>query len=89
MGDKLPRSYLALSQIEFDKQNYVKARENLQKFDEIARHTPQSLWLGIQIQRILGNKDALASYELALRKLYPYSEEYRKYKESLEQWVDK
>ena len=52
-------------------------------FEELSDHTPQSLWLGIRLARALGDKDALASYELTLKKLYPGSRAYTKYKESL------
>ncbi|MDQ8037071.1 MAG: hypothetical protein REI12_06580, partial [Pedobacter sp.] len=53
------------------------------KLTEKQPQTPQSLWLGIRLGRQLGdNKDALASYELALRRLYPGSPEYKLYQDS-------
>jgi type IV pilus assembly protein PilF len=37
--------------------------------------TPQMLWLGIRVERILGDRDAEASYALSLRTKYPNSDE--------------
>ena len=47
----------------------------------VAKQTPRSLWLGIQIVRRTGDKDAEASYALALRNLFPNSLEYKRYEE--------
>jgi type IV pilus assembly protein PilF len=49
----------------------------LQRYLEVGAHTAQSLWLGIRIERELGDRDALASYSLQLEKSYPDSEEAR------------
>jgi type IV pilus assembly protein PilF len=37
--------------------------------------TPETLWLGIRIESILGDKDAEASYALLLRQKYPNSDQ--------------
>ena len=42
----------------------------------------RGLWLGIRLERIYGDTDALASYELALKHLYPDSPEYKAYLQS-------
>ncbi|HBF06601.1 MAG TPA: type IV pilus biogenesis/stability protein PilW, partial [Gammaproteobacteria bacterium] len=63
------------------KQHKLAARY-LREYSSIARHTPRSLWLGIQIERVNGDADAMASYVLALRNLYPKSPEYRRYMET-------
>ena len=42
---------------------------------------PQGLLLGLQIADATGDQDALGSYELALRNLYPESPEYRDWME--------
>lgn len=45
--------------------------------------SPEGLWLGIRLERLFGNKDNEASYGLMLKNLYPYSNEYLQYKNSL------
>ena len=41
----------------------------------LAQPGPELLWLAIQIERVLGAKDAEASYALQLRSMYPDSEQ--------------
>jgi type IV pilus assembly protein PilF len=43
----------------------------------VPRQSPRGFMLGIDISRASGDKDAESSYELALRNLYPDSQEYQ------------
>lgn len=47
----------------------------------VSRQPPRGLLLGIGIAGARGDKNAVSSYELALRNLYPDSPEYRAYRE--------
>lgn len=76
---------LELAVMAFDDRDFSNAKKYLDRFSDITRHTPRSLWLGIRIERIFGNKDKEASYALALKNLYPYSKEYLDYKRFIEQ----
>ena len=49
-----------------------------QRYLEVAPQTPESLWLGIQIARATGDRDAVASYSLVLKRKYPDSDETRR-----------
>ncbi|ACR12073.1 type IV pilus biogenesis/stability protein PilW [Teredinibacter turnerae T7901] len=71
---------LELADMAFASRDYTKAARFLAQFDSSARQNPRSLWLGIRLERIFGNKDKEASYVLALKNLYPYSKEYLEYK---------
>ena len=82
---KLARSLIELAKLSYSEEKYVNAYNYLNHFDAVAKHSPESLWLGIRIQRVLGNKDALASYELALKNMYPNSMEYQEYLKSIVQ----
>lgn len=80
-----PRQSLALielAELHFDQQDYAASKKHLDQFDRVSNPTPRSLWLGIRIERIFGNKDKEASYALALKNLHPYSKEYLNYKKS-------
>ena len=80
-----PRQALALIQmadIQYNKGKYLSARGHLQRYLEVARHTPRSLWLGIRIERELGDSDTLSSYALLLKSNFPDSEEARLLRES-------
>ena len=74
--DVNPRYAPALSQmirISFEKENYLATRAYLQRVEEQSKLTPEFLWVGVQSEAKLGNKDAAASYALSLKNLYPTS----------------
>ena len=52
---------------------HLPARGYLQRYAEVARHSPRSLWLGVRIERELDDRDAEASYALQLEKNFPDS----------------
>lgn len=82
----LPISTLMLAEYQFDKKNYDAAQAQYKRYLQLTEGSPQtaqSLWLGIRLERRFGGKDALASYELALKRLYPASSEYKQYQQSL------
>lgn len=79
-----PQAQLELADLYFQQKNYTNSKFYLDQFAKYARQTPRSLWIGIRIERIFGNKDKEASYALALKNLHPYSNEYLEYKKSVE-----
>jgi len=84
--EKNPRVAVALiqmSQISYENANYLSARAYLQRYLEISPHTAKSLWLGIRIERELGDKNTLSSYTLLLKNKFPDSREAALLKDSL------
>lgn len=85
----LPISTLEMAEIYFNRGDIKTANLAYQHFLQLQGERPQtaqSLWLGIRLERAAGNKahrDTLASYELALRRLYPDSPEYKQYAATL------
>ncbi|AQQ69571.1 type IV pilus biogenesis/stability protein PilW [Microbulbifer agarilyticus] len=77
----LPVALLELAELKFQKQDYEEAKQYLDRYTEKSRQVPQSLWLGIRIEKIFGNRDKERSYALALKNLFPYSAETLKYQE--------
>ena len=74
-----PLTYSAayqLADIQFKRGETKAAKASLQNV-LIASPTPESLWLGIKIERALGGRDNEASYALQLRQQYPDSEQTR------------
>ncbi|HEY9147551.1 MAG TPA: type IV pilus biogenesis/stability protein PilW [Gammaproteobacteria bacterium] len=82
LNPRLPKALLAMSRISFARDNHLSARAYLQRYQAVARPTPESLWLGIRIERVLGDKDALSSYGLLLKGRYPDAPETKLYLES-------
>ncbi|WJW76264.1 type IV pilus biogenesis/stability protein PilW [Thiohalobacter sp. IOR34] len=68
---------LQMARLTLARGQYLRTRAYLQRYQEVARHTPESLWLGIQAERALGDRDAAASYALLLRNKFPDSEQAR------------
>jgi type IV pilus assembly protein PilF len=82
---KSPTYAPALNQmirISFEKQNYLATRAYLQRAQQQAKLSPEFLWIGVQSETQLGNKNAAASYALTLKNLYPTSTQ----TEALLQW---
>lgn len=84
IDNNLPESIIELAELSYSIQDYAATKNYLDRYAKLSKSTPQSLWLGIRMERIFGNKDKESSYALALRNLYPYSKEYLEYKKLLE-----
>lgn len=72
---RFPAALLGLGQIYYARGNYLASRAYLRQYLQVARHTPESLWLGIQNERMLGNKDAVATYSLLLKHNFPEADQ--------------
>lgn len=83
LDSNLPQALLELAELKFDTGQYSQAKRYLDRFADRNRQVPQSLWLGIRIEKIFGNRDKERSYALALKNLYPYSAEALEYKEMM------
>lgn len=70
-------SLLGMARLSVASANYLSARAYLQRYVEVAPHTAESLWLGVQTENQLGDKDQQASYGLKLKAKFPDSEEAR------------
>jgi len=68
---KFTRALYQMANLSYEQKHYVQAREYLQRYLRIGKHTPQTLWLGIRIERILNHRDIEAKYILLLRKNFP------------------
>ena len=79
---KIPVALLKMSRISCDQDEYEKARDYLDRYDQLARHTSESLWLAIQIKNALGDKDAVSSYALLLKIDFPDAKETELLKQS-------
>jgi len=66
---------IQMAQISYATANYLSARAYLQRYLEFGSHTAKSLWLGINIEKELGDKNTLSSYKLLLKNKFPNSKE--------------
>jgi type IV pilus assembly protein PilF len=81
INSKLPLALSEMADLMYQKKNYMSTRAYLQRFGEVSRYTPQSLWLGIQTERKLGDDKAEARYAKLLKTQYPDSLEFKRWLE--------
>lgn len=62
-----------MARLSLKQQQYMQTRAYLQRYQAVARHTPETLLIGIQTEEHLGDKDTAASYRLLLRNNFPDS----------------
>ena len=72
---KIVPAHIQMAELSYNQGNYLPARGYLQRYLGATKHTPKSLWLGIRIERELGDKDAVSSYALLLRNNYSDTKE--------------
>lgn len=71
----MPRSGMELAQLEFADADYSAARRYFDLYRERAPRSAANLCLGLRLARVAGDENQRASYELALRNLFPDSAE--------------
>lgn len=73
-----PDIYLNLASIYFERKDYASAQHYYDSYTKIQNpQGPDGLWLGIRLANQANNRNARASYELALKNLYPKSAQYQ------------
>lgn len=77
LNPKLPISLYQMAVLHYQTERYLPARAYLQRYSEVSQHTPQSLWLGIKVERQLDDNNTASGYALQLKSNFPDSEEAR------------
>ena len=72
---KIAIALVNMAELSFNNDNHLSSRAYLQRYLEVRNHSAQSLWLGIRIERELGDQNALSSYAMLLKAQYPDSGE--------------
>ncbi len=70
---KFAPALLQMARLNVEQKQYMPARAFLQRLHAVSKPSPESLWLGIQTERVLGDKNAEASYSMLLKNGYPNS----------------
>jgi len=73
-----PRHENALAQMAavcFDRQDYLRSRAFLQRYEKVGPPTLETLWIGAQTESALGDTAAAQAYSDRLRKQFPESDE--------------
>jgi type IV pilus assembly protein PilF len=60
-----------MAELEYQQKEYMSARAFLERYNEVGRTNPATLWLGVRIERSLGNKAQAQHYAQRLKSEYP------------------
>ena len=77
MDAKLPGALLGMAKVSVEKGRFMSGRAYLERRQEVAPLGPDGLWLGINVEKKLGDASAARNYETQLRKNFPDSNEMR------------
>lgn len=73
-----PVALRRMASLSLEQEKYLQARAYLQRYQAVAGHTPETLWIGIQAEDQLGDRNAAASYRLLLKNNFPDSPQARR-----------
>lgn len=77
INSRLPRALLQMAHISVAKGRAMSGRAYLQRYQEVTPLAADGLWLGIQVEKTLGDVDMVRDYENRLRRHFPDSRELR------------
>ncbi len=71
---EFPQALYEMARLSCDQSAPLRCRAYLERYAAVSPHTPETLWLGIEAERALGDLDAARNYALQLRSEFPDSE---------------
>jgi type IV pilus assembly protein PilF len=74
-----PGALLEMASLSLELKRYLPARAYLQRLHAVQKPIAASLWISIQVEKVLGDQDTMQSHALFLQGEFPDSEETRKY----------
>ena len=75
LNPSMPDALYEMADLSFKEQKYLHARAFIQRYMDAAKPTPQILWLGIRVERKLGDKAAAGRYANQLTEKFPNADE--------------
>jgi len=78
---RFSHALIKMANISYNKNEYKLAYQYFKRYQENAKHTAKSLWIGIRIFKELDLRDDMSSYALLLRNQYPNTPEAKKLNE--------
>ena len=75
---RFPEALFQLADLANEQKNHMSARAFLERYMEVGRTSPATLWLGVQIERALNNKPVADHYAQRLKREYPNATQTRR-----------
>ena len=63
----LSQAHLEIADLYFSTKDFAASKRHFDQFEALTKHNARSLWLGIRIERVFGNRDKASSYGLLLK----------------------
>lgn len=73
VNPRFPAALLQMARLSVGKKDFMRSRAYLQRLHERVKPSAESLWLGVQTERALGDRNAEASYGMLLKNGFPES----------------
>ena len=70
---EFPDALITMASLNFEQQNYLKARAFIQRYEDVTQHDPASLMLAYEIETAMGDQKSAADYRRALLTGFPES----------------
>lgn len=83
INPRLPKSLFNMLEVMVSKENWMSSRAYLQRLGGVSAHNSRSLWLGIKIERKLGDTAASRNYAKRLQTEFPDSLEFKELIDSM------
>ena len=74
---ELPNALYNMAQVRFEQKRFLASRGFLQRFEAVSKHHAQSLWLGVRVEKQLGDVNAAKKYAKQLQSKFPKSNEFK------------
>lgn len=75
VNPKFPDALITMASLNYERQNYLKSRAFIQRYEEVAQHDPASLLLAYRVETAMGDQKSAADYRRALLNGFPESEQ--------------
>ncbi len=75
VNPRFPNALIEMAKLELARNRYRSARDYVLRFSRASGHSAESLWVGIQAARKLGDRDMASNYMMQLNNSYPDSPE--------------
>ncbi len=74
-----PGALLEMARLSLELKRYLPARAYLQRLHAVQEPVASSLWVSVQVEDVLGDRNTMQSHALLLQRKFPDSEETRQY----------
>lgn len=78
-----PRALIELAELRYNQGRYTEANQLYRRFQFVAPQTAKGLWLCVRLARVFDNANEEASCALALRNIFPSSQEFTEYQKAV------